>query len=85
MTNADDLVKGDGYCLAKTGGPYLVLLKTGGTVDLDLTEATGKLATRWFNPRTGKFVKGNSVRSGQKITLGPAPSEPEMDWVVLLD
>jgi hypothetical protein len=85
MTNMDGLVEGDAFCLAKTGGPYLVVLKTGGTVTLDLTGASGRLKTRWFNPRTGEFFKGQSVKAGEKTDLGPAPSEPDMDWVVLLD
>ena len=85
MANADALVEGDAYCFAKTGGPYVVVLKTGGTVILDLTEARGTLKTRWFNPRTGKFTKGGNTKAGSKVTLGPAPSESDQDWVVLLD
>ncbi|MFC1766188.1 DUF5060 domain-containing protein, partial [Planctomycetota bacterium] len=41
MANADDLVEGDAFCFAKTGGPYVVVLKTGGTVTLDLSKASG--------------------------------------------
>ena len=85
MASADDLVEGDAYCLAKTGGPYLVVLKTGGTVTLDLSEASGKLKTRWFNPRTGEFQRGKAAKAGAKVTLGPAPAESDLDWVVLLD
>jgi len=85
MANADDLVAGDAYCLAGTGGPYLVVLKTGGTVALDLSHASGKLKTRWFNPRTGEFTEGKAVQGGGSVTLGPAPQEPEQDWVVLID
>jgi hypothetical protein len=85
MANADSLVEGDAFCLAKTGGPYLVVLKTGGTVTLDLSQASGKLKVRWFNPRTGEFVPGKRITAGGKLTLGPAPSEPDMDWVVLLE
>ncbi len=77
MANADALVEGDAYCFAKADGPYVVVLKTGDTVTLDLTEARGKFKTRWFNPRTGKFTKGSNINTGNKITLGPAPSEPE--------
>ncbi len=85
MSNADGLVEGDAYCLARTGGPYLVVLKTGGTVTLDLSQASGRLKTRWFNPRTGEYTGARRVKAGGKIELGPAPSEPDMDWVVLLD
>lgn len=85
MANADGLVEGDAFCLAKAGGPYLVVLKTGGTVTLDLSKASGKLKTRWFNPRTGEYTKAKGTQAGAKVKLGPAPSEPDMDWVVLLD
>jgi hypothetical protein len=70
---------------AKTGGPYLVVLKTGGTVTLDLSQAKSRLKFRWFNPRTGEFQRGKAIKAGQKVTLGPAPSEPDLDWIVLLD
>ncbi|MFC1766335.1 putative collagen-binding domain-containing protein [Planctomycetota bacterium] len=85
MTNADDLVEGDAFCLAKAGGPYLVVLKTGGSIALDLSQATGELKMRWFNPRTGEFVAGKPVKCGRKVTLGPAASEEDQDWIVLLD
>lgn len=85
MANADELVEGDAYCFAKADGPYVVVLKTGGTVALDLAKASGRMKVRWFNPRTGKFLKGKAVKAGGKVTLGPAPAEPDLDWVVLLD
>jgi hypothetical protein len=85
MANADELVEGDAYCLAGDGGPYLVVLKTGGTVTLDLAKASGQRKVRWFNPRTGTFADGPSVQGGSTVALGPAPHEPELDWVVLVD
>jgi hypothetical protein len=84
MTNADDLAEGDAYVFRKLGGPYVVMLKTGGAIELDLSEASGNLAAEWFNPRTGEYSKGGTVKAGGKIKLGPAPAEPDLDWVVTL-
>jgi len=44
MSNNDSLVEGDAYVFSAKGGPYLTYLKTGGTVTLDLTEATRQLS-----------------------------------------
>ncbi|YCM45034.1 DUF5060 domain-containing protein [Verrucomicrobiaceae bacterium 227] len=84
MANADHLAEGDAYVFSRKAGPYLVVLKTGGEISLDLTEAEGKLSARWFNPRTGKYTDGGSLEGGRKTTLGPPPSEPDMDWVIIL-
>ncbi len=84
MASADELIEGDAWCLAQPDGPYLVLLKTGGTVKLDLRKASQPLKSRWFNPRTGESVTGATVRHGGRVTIGPAPAEPDKDWIVLL-
>ncbi|MGJ8696400.1 MAG: DUF5060 domain-containing protein [Verrucomicrobiaceae bacterium] len=84
MANADHLAEGDAYVFAAKGGPYLTVLKTGGTITLDLSDADGDLTARWFNPRTGTYTDGGKVQTGQKSKIGPPPSEPKMDWVVIL-
>lgn len=84
MASQDQLVEGDAYVFAAKNAPYLVMLKKGGQITLDLSETSGELNARWFNPRTGKYTDGGKVEGGKKIKLGPAPSEPKMDWILLL-
>ena len=84
MANADQLAEGDAYVFSRKAGPYLVVLKNGGEISLDLSGAQGELSGRWFSPRTGKYTDGGKVKAGQKAKIGPPPSEPKMDWVLIL-
>jgi hypothetical protein len=76
----------DGQVFAKGGQCYAIYLpvarKTG---VLDLSGATGRFVKRWYNPRTGKFVGvRETLVGGSKMKIGPAPSTPDEDWVVLV-
>lgn len=92
MRNADGLVGNAAhdnarYCLAKPGRCYVVYLPTGGTANLDLTQATGAFRVGWFNPRTGQGLRTGSVRTvrgGATANLGNPPAEPGEDWVVVV-
>ncbi|MCG8364069.1 MAG: hypothetical protein MJA27_12155, partial [Pseudanabaenales cyanobacterium] len=92
MTNVDALVgnpdhANDRYCFAKPGEIYLVYLPNGGTSELDLRNASGRFAVRWFNPREGGPVQRGSVRrvrAGEVVSLGEAPSDREEDWLVVV-
>ena len=92
MTNANDLIGNDKddntkYCFTKTGEVYLIYLPNGGTSELDLTNAVGEFSVRWFNPRKGGALQTGSVKSvktGAKVSLGNAPSEPSEDWLVVV-
>lgn len=70
----------------KRGEVYAVYLPTcSSTGSLDLSDLNGTAEQRWFNPRSGEFV-GETLRivSGARHELGPPPSEPDLDWVVLI-
>lgn len=71
---------------AKHGGIYAVYLPKGDpSGSLDLTGLRGAADQRWFNPRTGQFEgDARDIRAGTRIGLGPPPSAPEEDWVVLI-
>ena len=93
MANADALVGnpdhiGKGrYGFAKPGEVYLVYLPDGGSVDLDLADASGPFRVQWFDPRRGGPLVDGDVRTvsgGSKVTLGPPPSDPGEDWAVLI-
>jgi len=63
-----------GYCLADPGAEYLVYLPDGGTVEADLSMAAGPMAVEWFEPDTGRTVKGTPVKGGGPRSL-TAPFE----------
>ncbi len=83
MQPNDDLVSA-GYCLAKAGEVYLAYVHEGGTVDFNLPG--GDYTVKWFNPRTGGELQNGSLKevSGGDTNVGNAPSDPELDWVVLV-
>ncbi|MBT5925098.1 MAG: DUF5060 domain-containing protein [Verrucomicrobia bacterium] len=92
MSNANALIgneknTNDKYCYAKEGEVYLVYLTKGGTSDLDLTDAEGRLSVRWFNPRDGrKLLKGSvkRVNAGSKISIGNPPTDVNEDWLAVI-
>lgn len=55
------------------------------TGSIDLTNTSGQLSLRWYNPRTGKF-SGTTERldGGDKRAIGQPPSYREKDWVVFI-
>ncbi|MGD9649045.1 MAG: DUF5060 domain-containing protein [Pirellulales bacterium] len=70
----------------KRGEVYAVYLPTASkTGALDLGDMPGAATQRWFNPRTGEFAgEPRPVTGGSSIDLGPPPSDPGEDWVVLI-
>ena len=92
MQNANKLIgnlKDDNskFCFSKTDVIYLVYLPNGGTVDLDLSGATGNYKVSWFNPRTGgALVNGsvNTVQGGSSVSLGNPPADTTEDWLVVI-
>lgn len=68
-------------CLASPGNRYVVYLSQGGTATLEL--AGGDYKTRWFNPRSGRSLKGKGKASGPLWTSPPAPDEE--DWALLIE
>jgi hypothetical protein len=75
------------FCLAKPGEVYLVYLSDGGAAHLNLTSVTGAFAVKWFNPRTGGALVESAIKSvngGGTVLLGPPPSDPNEDWLIVL-
>jgi len=71
---------------AKRGEVYAVYLPIGApSGTLDVADLKGAAEQRWFNPRTGSF-EGNGIQVGGsgRIELGVPPSDPQLDWVVLI-
>ena len=92
MHNADELIgnpefNNDQYCLAAKGETYLIYLPNGGSTTLDLSGVQGEFSVRWFNPRVGGPLLTGSVKelqSGEKVSVGRPPNDPEQDWVVVI-
>jgi hypothetical protein len=90
MRPADGLLsQPDAYCLAKFGHVVAVYLPRGGTTTIDLSWDRGIYAVQWYNPRKGgDLITAPTGRielaDTPKPTIGPPPSDPDQDWVVLL-
>lgn len=77
----------DKYCLAQDGKIYLVYLGYVPTSDIDLSQTSGTFKVHWFNPRLGGKLQSGSVKTveaGGTVSLGQAPSDPDQDWLVIL-
>ncbi len=80
----DDLTANtDDYVLCKPGRIYLVYLKHGGKVQLNL--AAGNFTYGWFNPRNGDgleaLLNAGKIKGPSKLNVS-APDEN--DWVLLI-
>jgi hypothetical protein len=88
MSCMDDLVDVPGsYCLAKEGELYLVYLPAGTTRAQLQLKQSASLQVAWFNPRSGSELQQGSVGSisGKGLhSLGTPPSDPDKDWVVVI-
>jgi len=88
MSSADNLVDSPGdYVFREAGRIYLVYLKNGGNVTLDLSEATGAFVLEWFDPRNGgPLVRGatTGITGGGPVALGAPPAAPDSDWLAVL-
>jgi hypothetical protein len=67
------------FVLADPAREYVVYFEEGGSLLLDLLEATGKVQVTWFNPRTGEFSPTKQIVGGA-YTQFTAPDTK--DWVL---
>jgi hypothetical protein len=84
MKCQDELTENtDDYILCKPGEIYLVYLKHGGKVELNV--AGGNFNYGWFNPRTGDGLDGllhtGSIKAGRKVEVA-APDKN--DWLLVI-
>ena len=88
MKSADQLTSaGNDYCFADQGREYAVYLPGGTQTSLDLRGATGVFQVYWYDPRFGGGLQRSGVTEvvgGGWVGLGPPPSQPDRDWVVLV-
>jgi hypothetical protein len=84
MKCQDELTaRDDDYCLVKPGEVYLVYLKSGGMVRINVT--VGNFKYGWFNPRMGDGPNGllnaGSVGTGTKVDVTAPDSN---DWLLAI-
>jgi hypothetical protein len=75
------------YCLVKEGEVYIIYLPTdAGEASLQ-AELPDPLSIKWFNPRSGGALVEGSIKtvkgSGWQL-LGTPPSDPDLDWVLVV-
>ena len=54
-------------CLVDSRSQYLTYLPSGGSVTLDLSNATGNLVVAWFDPTTGETTAETTTTGGQRV------------------
>src|SRR5690606_21542106 len=76
----------DKYCLETPGKEYILYLRWGGTLKLDLTAFPGKFDYYWFNPATGESLDPKTISGGNLHFFsapGGYPGTPDFqDWVL---
>lgn len=75
------LVRGKGYVFARPEDTYAVYLPQGGSLALDLSQASGSLQALWFDPRSGEVTAAGAILGGE-VRRFSAPGEG--DWVLQL-
>lgn len=85
LLNGEGTSYGGGEVFAIQGEVYAVYLpESFSTGSLNLFN--GVYRTRWFDPREGVFVGPDQWLTGPgAVPLGAPPSDPGLDWVVLLE
>jgi hypothetical protein len=69
MQPFDGVTPDTAVALAEPGQIYVIYLPHGGEVTVDLSAASGTLAVRWLNPRTGVATDCGTTRGTANCTL----------------
>lgn len=72
MTPSDHLVtSGIAYCFANPGNEYVVYLPAGGSVTVNLSDASGTLNVEWYDPKDGTYYDEGTVTGGGSESFIP--------------
>lgn len=69
------------FILANPAREYAVYFEKGGTILLDLLEATGRIVVSWRNPRTGEALQESVVYGGGFVQFSAPDAN---DWILRL-
>jgi hypothetical protein len=79
MEPSDQLVvSGSAYCMAEPGVNYVVYFPQGGTIQLDLSEASGSFLAQWFDPQTGAWSNAGTVNAGGNVSFVSPSGDDDM-------
>ena len=65
-------------CLVNSRSQYLTYLPTGGSVTVDLSNATGNLTAAWFDPTSGQTLSENATSGGQRVSFSSPVRGPSV-------
>jgi hypothetical protein len=71
MMVPDRVLSSSGYCLSNKGKEYLFYFPEAKEepMEVDLSMEKGTYNMEWFNPATGEYRAGSTVKAGEKIRL----------------
>jgi hypothetical protein len=76
-----DRADNEAYLAAKRGWAYALYFTDGGSVGLDLTDASGRFDVRWIHIATGEWGKRETLEGGAVVTVtAPEPGH----WVAAI-
>jgi len=64
-----DRAPNEAYLAARPGQAYALYFPNGGSVGLDLKDATGKYELRWIDIATGEWGKRDTITGGKVVTV----------------
>jgi len=76
----------EGQVFMKKNDIYAVYLPVANKTGKLKVDTNGNYIQKWYNPRTGEFEgKNRKVKflKNQEVIVGPPPSNPSQDWVIL--
>jgi hypothetical protein len=68
-------------CFARPDSRYVCYAPNGGTISVDLSDASGRFSAQWLNPRDGETKSAGEAAGGSKQVFRCLDSE---DWVLHL-
>jgi len=77
--NRSLVTSGTGYLLRQANTRYLAYLPAGGSVTINLSEASGSFSYDWYNPRNGTITAGGTVSGGNSHNFSSPNSN---DWLL---
>ncbi len=61
----------EAYATANPGKEYAIYFPDGGSVDLDLSHASGELKAKWLDIASSQWAKEETLKGGGTVTLSP--------------